>query len=295
MEGAGAMTWNGKSRILEILKTYEAELLGDWIKEQKATSIRWNKLMAETELREQCVEFLSLLREALQNGNLIDILAPEWSSVREMLASISRSRSQQGFTPSETATFVFSLKKPLFDHLSQQLAQDGQILLEETWSATVLLDKLGLWTIEIYQKAQQELLFRQQEELLELSTPVVKLWDGILALPIIGTLDSARTQTVMEALLQKIVETGSEVAIIDITGVPMVDTLTAQHLLKTVAAARLMGADCIISGIRPQIAQTIVHLGVTLNDVVTKASLADAFALAMKRTGLTISRLQARS
>lgn len=289
------MTWNGKSRILEILKTYEAELLDDWIKEQKATSIRWNKLMAETELREQCVEFLSLLREALQNGNLIDILAPEWSSVREMLASISRSRSQHGFTPSETATFVFSLKKPLFDHLSQQLAQDAQVLLEETWSATVLLDKLGLWTIEIYQKAQQELLFRQQEELLELSTPVVKLWDGILALPIIGTLDSARTQTVMEALLQKIVETGSEVAIIDITGVPMVDTLTAQHLLKTVAAARLMGADCIISGIRPQIAQTIVHLGVTLNDVVTKASLADAFALAMKRTGLTISRLQARS
>jgi len=169
MEGAGDMTWNGKSRILEILKTYEAELVGDWIKEQKATSIRWNKLMAETELREQCVEFLSLLREALQNGNLIDILAPEWSSVREMLASISRSRSQQGFTPSETATFVFSLKKPLFDHLSQQLAQDGQILLEETWSATVLLDKLGLWTIEIYQKAQQELLFRQQEQLLELS------------------------------------------------------------------------------------------------------------------------------
>ena len=187
------------------------------------------------------------------------------------------------------------MKKPLFDHLSQQLAQDGQVLFEETWLATVLLDKLGLWTIEIYQKAQQELLFRQQEELLELSTPVVKLWDGILALPIIGTLDSARTQTVMEALLQKIVETGSEVAIIDITGVPMVDTLTAQHLLKTVAAARLMGADCIISGIRPQIAQTIVHLGVTLNDVVTKASLADAFALAMKRTGLTISRLQTRS
>jgi rsbT co-antagonist protein RsbR len=178
--------------------------------------------------------------------------------------------------------------------LRQEFAQDSTALIEETWLATTVLDKLGLWTTENYQKVREEVIIRQQEELMELSTPVVKLWDGILALPIIGTLDSARTQIVMESLLQRIVETGAEVAIIDITGVPTVDTLTAQHLLKTITAARLMGADCIISGIRPQIAQTIVYLGVDLQDVVTKASLADAFALALKRTGLTITRPQNR-
>jgi rsbT co-antagonist protein RsbR len=173
--------------------------------------------------------------------------------------------------------------------------QDGAALIEDILLATNLLDELGLWTIEVYQKTREEVIMRQQEELLELSTPVVKLWEGILALPIIGTLDSARTQVVMESLLEKIVETGSEVAIIDITGVPTVDTLTAQHLLKTVTAARLMGADCILSGIRPQIAQTIVYLGVDLADVVTKASLADAFTLALKRTGATITRSGPRS
>jgi rsbT co-antagonist protein RsbR len=211
-----------------------------------------------------------------------------------MLASVSRTRSQRGFTPSETATFVFSFKQPLFNHLRSE-AQDGTALVEDILLATNLLDELALWTTEVYQKTREEVIMRQQEELMELSTPVVKLWDGILALPIIGTLDSARTQVVMESLLQKIVETGSEVAIIDITGVPTVDTLTAQHLLKTVTAARLMGADCILSGIRPQIAQTIVYLGVDLADMVTKASLADAFALALKRTGATISRSQTRS
>jgi rsbT co-antagonist protein RsbR len=212
-----------------------------------------------------------------------------------MLASVCRTRSHKGFTPSETATFVFSFKQPLFTRLRSELTHDGIALVEDILIASNLLDELGLWTTEVYQKTREEVIMRQQEELMELSTPVVKLWDGILALPIIGTLDSARTQVVMESLLQKIVETGSEVAIIDITGVPTVDTLTAQHLLKTVTAARLMGADCILSGIRPQIAQTIVYLGVDLADMVTKASLADAFALALKRTGATISRSQPRS
>ena len=208
-----------------------------------------------------------------------------WTAVREFLAHLSRSRSAAGYTPSETASFVFSLKKPLFESLRRELAGNGQALAEETWSTNELLDKLGLYTFETYQKAREEIISRQQQEMLELSTPVVTLWDGILALPMIGTLDSARTQIVMETLLQKIVETGSGIAIIDITGVPTVDTLTAQHLLKTVTAARLMGAECIISGIRPQIAQTIVHLGVDLGDVTTKASLADALALAFERTG----------
>lgn len=286
------MSLNGQSKIPKILKNSKAELLIDWLQEQRNAGIR-KDLIKETELREECREFHELLAGAVQQGNLTDIYSPEWHGVREMLASISRSRSHKGFTPSETANFVFSFKQPLFRSLRQELAQDGETLLEEILSASILLDKLGLWTTEMYQKAREEVIVRQQEELLELSTPVVKLWEGILAMPIIGTIDSARTQLVMESLLQKIVETGSEVAIIDITGVPTVDTLTAQHLLKTVTAARLMGADCIISGIRPQIAQTIVHLGVDLADVITKATLADAFALALKRTGSTLSRSQA--
>jgi rsbT co-antagonist protein RsbR len=287
------MSLSGESKIPEILTNYKAELLGAWLQHQMTDGKR-NGSLKETELREECREFLELFRNAVQQGNLTDTHAPEWKGVREMLASVSRTRSQRGFTPSETATFVFSFKQPLFNRLRSE-AQDGAALVEDILLATNLLDELGLWTTEVYQKTREEVIMRQQEELMELSTPVVKLWDGILALPIIGTLDSARTQVVMESLLQKIVETGSEVAIIDITGVPTVDTLTAQHLLKTVTAARLMGADCILSGIRPQIAQTIVYLGVDLADMVTKASLADAFALALKRTGATISRSQTRS
>lgn len=288
------MSLNGQSKISEILKKYRSELLTAWLSEQMAASSRQDSLK-EIEVREECREFLDLLVAALDRGNLTDINTSEWRPVREMLSSISRDRSHKGFTPSETATFILSLKRPLFTHLHSELANDSQNLIQEIWSVSTLLDKLALLTTEIYQKAREEVIYRQQEELMELSTPVVKLWDGILALPIIGTLDSNRTQGVMESLLQKIVETGAEVTIIDITGVPTVDTLTAQHLLKTVTAARLMGADCIISGIRPQIAQTIVYLGVDLADVITKATLADAFALALKRIGASISRNQPRT
>ncbi|MEW5856246.1 MAG: STAS domain-containing protein, partial [Cyanobacteriota bacterium] len=223
------MNLSGKSKIPKILQSDQAQLLTDWISEQMAAGIR-KDLIKEVELREECREFLDLFSTAVQQGNFTDIKSTEWRSVREMLGSISRSRSQKGFTPSETATFVFSLKQPLFSRLRLELADDSESLLEEIWSVSTLIDKLGLWTTESYQKAREEVILRQQEELMELSTPVVKLWDGILALPIIGTLDSARTQVMMESLLQKIVETGSEVAIIDITGVPTVDTLTAQHL-----------------------------------------------------------------
>ena len=288
------MSLNGQSKISEILKKYRSELLTAWVSEQMTASIRKDSLK-EIEMREESREFLELLVAALDRGNLTDIQTSEWRSVREMLSSISRDRSHKGFTPTETATFIFSLKQPLFTRLSSELADDSQSLIQEIWSVSTLLDKLGLLTTEIHQKVREEVIFRQQEELMELSTPVVKLWDGILALPIIGTLDSNRTQGVMESLLEKIVETGAEVTIIDITGVPTVDTLTAQHLLKTVTAARLMGADCIISGIRPQIAQTIVYLGVDLADVITKATLADAFALALKRIGASITRNQPRN
>lgn len=282
------METTSESKIPEILKTYEADLLAEWSQELAAVSTR-KSLIKEAELQEECREFLNLLRIAVQQGNLSQIQAVEWREVRELLTSISRSRSQKGFTPSETASFVFSFKQPFFKRLRQQLP-DSVELNEVILQATTLLDRLGLFTVEVYQKAREEVILRQQEELMELSTPVVKLWEGILALPLIGTLDSSRTQIVMESLLQKIVETGSEIAIIDITGVPTVDTLTAQHLLKTVTAARLMGAECIISGIRPQIAQTIVYLGIDLTGVVTKATLADALLIALKRVGATITR-----
>jgi rsbT co-antagonist protein RsbR len=207
-----------------------------------------------------------------------------------MLTEISRSRVYQGFSPSEIARFIFSLKKPLFARLRRHAVADADGALAEIGRVSDLLDQLGLYTTQVHQSARDEIIQRQREELSELATPVVKLWDNILALPLIGTLDSARTQVVMERLLQRIVETGCEIAIIDITGVPTVDSLVAQYLMRTVAAARLMGADCIICGIRPQIAQTIVHLGVTLRDVETKATLADAFALALQRTGYTLTR-----
>ena len=280
------MNGKGKLSIGDVAKLFDANLLSEWLKELKASGVQRDDLMKESELQQQCKEFLDLLRTAAGSGTL-DVRAAGWGPVRDFLAEISRSRALQGATPTQTATFVFSLKRPLFDRLKAGSGKDAELLAEQVWAVTQLVDELGLFTTEAFQKTREDVIGRQQQEMLELSTPVVKLWEGVLALPMIGTLDSARTQVVMETLLQRIVETGAEIAIIDITGVPTVDTLVAQHLLKTVTAARLMGADCIISGIRPQIAQTIVHLGVDLADVITKASLADAFSLALKRSGYT--------
>jgi rsbT co-antagonist protein RsbR len=279
------------TRIPEILRKHESEILTDWMREQMESIARRRDLISDQELQTQAREFLGLLATAVQNGGFEEVTrGQDWAPVRDMLAGVSRSRGIQGFSPSETATFVFSLKPALFRRIRDDLGKDAGQLFEEVRRADELLDRLGLFTTEVYQKSREEVILRQQQDMLELSTPVVKLWEGILALPMIGTLDSARTQVVMETLLQRIVETGAEVAILDITGVPTVDTLTAQHLLKTVTAARLMGADCIISGIRPQIAQTIVHLGVELGDVTTKATLADAFATALKRLNLAVGR-----
>jgi rsbT co-antagonist protein RsbR len=288
------MTKIGTSRLPEILKKREADILADWMDLQLSDGAGGARI-DERELREHSRTFLGLLRDAAQNGNPQDLGAPEWANTRELLASISGSRAKQGFTPSETAMFVFSLKQPVFKRLREELGRDADALAEEVWAVTVLLDQLGLWTVEVYQRSREEIIGQQQREMLELSTPVVQLWEGVLALPLIGTLDSTRTQVVMESLLQRIVETGAAIAVIDITGVPTVDTLVAQHLLKTVAAARLMGADCIISGIRPQIAQAIVHLGVELGNVTTKATLADAFLVALQRTGASITRPQPRT
>jgi rsbT co-antagonist protein RsbR len=270
----------------ETIERDEAGILERWIDKQLAAPSFRSDRISRTELAEHSRRFLSSLRQSLGSGTP-DLQSPAWANVRQMLEDISVSRAQQGFSPSETALFIFSLKETLFEQLNSEL-KDPKALAAAIIDTNQLLDKLGLYTTEVYQTGREKVIVRQQQELMELSTPVVTLWDGVLALPVIGTLDSSRTQVVMENLLQRIVETGALIAIIDITGVSTVDTLTAQHLLKTVAAARLMGADCIISGIRPQIAQTIVHLGVDLGTVVTKATLADALAIALRRLGLTV-------
>lgn len=282
------MSNDGHSRLADVIRRHEADLISEWVDVQVAELRSSSHVLRETQIREECIEFLGSLREAMERSDGRYISSPEFSRVRENLESICSSRLSQGFTPSEVATFIFSLKQPLFTRLRDEFRSDLDRFAQETWAATTLIDKLGLYITEVYQKERNQVISRQQEEMLELSTPVVRLWDGVLALPLIGTLDSARTQVVMQNLLEAIVNTGAEIAIIDITGVPTVDTLVAQHLLKTVAAARLMGADCIISGIRPQIAQTIIHLGVDLANVTTKATLADAFAIALRRSGMSV-------
>jgi len=276
------------SAISDVLRNQEATILPEWIREL-AGSTRRSDLMSDADLRAQTTDLLRQITAAAQRGGTDRIEGPEWRPVRELLADISASRAQQGFSPSETATFVFSLKRPLVEALRREV-KDPNTLFQEIWNSSAMIDKLGLYTTDAFIKSRDQIIARQQEEMLELSTPVVMLWDGIVALPLIGTLDSARTQVVMESLLQEIVRTNSRTAIIDITGVPTVDTLVAQHLLKTITAARLMGAECIISGIRPQIAQTIVHLGINLSDITTKAKLADAFALALHRAGRSVVR-----
>jgi len=276
-----------QNKLAESIRGHHEGILKEWVDTQLTAPTLRLDLMKESELRDESREFLTLFCHALIGTS--DPGAPAWKATKDFLAQVAKSRALRGFSPYETATFIFSLKQALFG-LAGTVNKDGKNLFTDLWTLTQLIDSLGLYTIELHQKNREEIIQRQQQELLELSTPVVQLYENILALPLIGTLDSARTQIVMESLLERIVETGSIIAIIDITGVPTVDTLVAQHLLKTVAAARLMGADCIISGIRPQIAQTIVHLGVNLNDVITKATLADAFLVALQRTGANLGK-----
>jgi rsbT co-antagonist protein RsbR len=277
-----------QQRTVDALKTSDAQLTSQWLSDLEKSGGSRN-LKAE-DLKQQTSEFLRLLTSVTERGSSLSITSAEWDETRQFLEKLSHNRAINGQDSQQTANFIFSLKGPLFSMLQAEYANQPEQLAEQLWEISQLLDALGMHTIRTFQKSREAVIKRQQEELLELSTPVVKLWDGVLALPMIGTLDSQRTQVVMESLLQRIVDTGSEIAIIDITGVPTVDTLVAQHLLKTVTAIRLMGADCIISGVRPQIAQTIVHLGLDLQGVVTKANLADALALALRRLGVTVSK-----
>lgn len=277
-----------QQRTIDLIRTHQDQVVTQW-----AENLNTGTQDARISPREQDAqlrEFWRLFLETLSASSAAGIGSSEWAEIRSFLEQLSRDRVLKGFSSSETASFLFSLKRPLFELLQQALSDDPNLLGNQLWAITEVIDTLGLHSVKVYQKTREDVIQRQQEEMLELSTPVVKLWDGVLALPMIGTLDSQRTQVVMESLLQRIVDTGSEIAIIDITGVPTVDTLVAQHLLKTVTAIRLMGADAIISGVRPQIAQTIVHLGLDLQGIVTKANLADALALALKRTGQVVTQ-----
>ena len=278
------------SKLPEMINKHHEEIRADWLKQMSA-AVRRADLISNQELESQSRELMDAIAMGARSGDVTNLDGPAWDQARDTLSAISASRAKQGFTTSETATFVLSLKQPIFNAVRRENASDPAALFDDIWKSTQMVDKLALITADAFQVTREKFIARQQEELMELSTPVVKLWDGILALPIIGTLDSARTQVVMESLLQAVVQTNSRVAIIDITGVPTVDTLVAQHLLKTITAARLMGADCIISGVRPQIAQTIVHLGIDLAGVITKAKLSDAFALALQRTGQVVTKV----
>lgn len=276
------------SQLAELLKQNEESILEKWMTAQRKAGIRLD-LIDERTVQENSRELLKAVTMILAQGSN-DIDAPGWKPLKSQLERLSVTQARQGFSPTETATFVLSLKEPLFELIHSQ----GSGSVEQIWMVSKMIDKLGLFSIEYYMTGRETVIREQQESLLELSTPVVQLWDGVLAVPLIGALDSNRTQIVMESLLQKIVETESDIAIIDITGVPTVDTMVAQHLLKTITAAKLMGAKCIISGIRPQIAATIVHLGVELGDVVTKSSLADAFKLALKELEVRLVSAKAR-
>ena len=258
------------------LQKKKKQILEDWLTKQLSSDTLREDLMSNEDLREQSNELLDVLLKNLTDLKMIDTQSTAFDDVNELLSGISISRARQGFTPRETGLYIFSLKEALQETLQQEFKDDQAFLYEASLKVSSLMDNLAVTTFETFIKGREEVILRQTSEITEISTPVIRVWDGILALPIIGTLDSSRTQVVMENLLQEIVESGSTIAILDISGVPAVDSLVAQHLIKTVAATRLMGADCIISGIRPEIAQTVVHLGIDLSNIVTKATLASA-------------------
>lgn len=281
-----------KQDISKLLQKKRKQILEDWLRNQLNDAGLREDLMTNDELREQSTELLDSLLKALTDKNLGDVESKDFEPVFEILAGISISRAKQGFSPRETGIYVFSLKDALLKTLQSELKDDPLALVDATLKTNKLMDSMGIVTFETFIKGREEVILRQTNEITEISTPVIRVWDGILALPIIGTLDSARTQVVMESLLQEIVESGSIISILDISGVPAVDSLVAQHLMKTVAATRLMGAECIISGIRPEIAQTVVHLGIDLSNIITKATMASALKYAFSLLKLEVKKVQ---
>jgi rsbT co-antagonist protein RsbR len=280
-----------KNESIRIFQKKKKQILETWMKLQLADEGLREDLISNEELREESDEFLNSLIDTLNDENIDDVKHNDFQNVIDILSGISISRAKQGFSPRETGTYIFSLKDALIQVLQQEL-KDPQELYLQNLKINKLLDSFGISTFEVFIKGREEVILRQTDEIAEISTPVIRVWDGILALPIIGTLDSARTQVVMENLLQEIVESGSSIAILDISGVPAVDSLVAQHLIKTVSATRLMGAECIISGIRPEIAQTVVHLGIDLSSIITKATLASALKTAFGMMQLQVTKRQ---
>lgn len=272
----------------QIFKNKQNDILELWMRNQLADAGLREDLMSNEDLRTQSEELVETLVHALNNDSITDVNSSDFDPVLEILSGISITRARQGYSPRETGAFVLSLKEALLEILQNEITDPAQ-LYEESRKIHRLVDSFSITTFETFIKGREEVILRQTDEITEISTPVIRVWDGILALPIIGTLDSSRTQVVMENLLQEIVATGSSLAILDISGVPAVDSLVAQHLIKAVSATRLMGAECIISGIRPEIAQTIVHLGIDLSNIVTKATLASALKYAF-----SIMRLEVR-
>jgi rsbT co-antagonist protein RsbR len=282
------------NQLREILEHSEQDVLQEWMQGLSESDSFCQHLTTEQDVGEQCRGFLAVLREALGDGSAAEASSEIWQPVREQLAQMCNAWVELGFKPSDLAGFVMLSKAPFLRRVVAMDNGSADELAERAVGVTRLFDRFGLWTAEYFQRKQQSVIDRQQTELMELSTPVISIWDGVLALPLIGTLDSSRTQVVVESLLEKIVEERADIAIIDITGVPTVDTMVAQHLLKAVTAARLMGAECIISGIRPSIAQTMVQLGVDLREVTTKSNLAAAFEVALKFRGLRMERVADR-
>ena len=279
-----------KSNTSQLLQKKKKQIFETWMEQQLKNDALREDLMSNEDLRSQSDELLVAVIDAMKSDGNFNINSPDFDKVNEIISGISISRAKQGFSPRETGLYIFSMKEAFIEALDKELRDDPETLYKEMTKINKLIDSLSVLTFETFIKGREEVILRQTSEITEISTPVIRVWEGIVALPIIGTLDSARTQVVMESLLQEIVSTESSVAILDISGVPAVDSLVAQHLIKTVSATRLMGAECIISGIRPEIAQTIVHLGIDLSEIVTKSTLASALRYAFSMTRLEVIR-----
>jgi rsbT co-antagonist protein RsbR len=280
-----------KHESIRVLQKKKSQILENWINKQLSEDNPREDLMTNDDLRLQSEELLNAIIDSLTNENIDNHYSSDFDIVEEILSSISISRAKQGFSPRETGLYILTLKESLLDTVQADI-KDPEVRFIETMAISRLIDSFSVTTFETFIKGREEVILRQTDEISEISTPVIRVWDGILALPIIGTLDSSRTQIVMESLLQEIVETGSSIAILDISGVPAVDSLVAQHLIKTVTATRLMGAECIISGIRPEIAQTVVHLGIDLSNIITKSTLASALKTAFIMMNLEVNKKQ---
>lgn len=276
------------SQIVDLLVKRHDEIINLWIKDRLESGEFRDELISKKELRRQSQEIVDMLARSVKESDGGDFDSPSYDDMRAFLNEISRARAVKGYTPLENATYILSLRNTLLPLLAEELEGDSESLVRETQYFTSLLDKMGLVMVENFIRSREEIIRQQREDMMELSTPVIKVWDRILTLPIIGTLDSRRAQMMMEALLQKIVDTSSVVAILDITGVKTMDTLVANHLIKTVTAARLMGARCILTGVSPAIAQTMVQLGIDLTQITTRAQMADGIKLAMEMIGRTI-------